>query len=87
MQTDFTVWIGLLKTFQADLTVWINLPTTFQADLTVWIDLPTNFRAALQDHIMIEFVFEILDLTCIADLQTSSPTKLPNSLSLVAGPH
>ena len=38
-----------------------------------------------KDRIMIEFVFEIIDLTCMADLHTSSSTKLRHSL--VAGPH
>ena len=32
-----------------------------------------------KDHILIEFVFEILDLTCMADLHTSSSTNLRNN--------
>ena len=37
-----------------------------------------------KDHILIEFVLEILDLTCMADLQTSNSTKLRNNF--IAGP-
>ena len=66
LQADLNVWIDFLTIFQAGLTVWINLSDDLSADLTVWI-APSG-RSALQNHNLIEFEFEILALTCLADL-------------------
>ena len=71
-----------MATLQADLFVQDALLATLQVDLSVWQPYKPTFLS--KDHILIEFVFEILDLTCMADLHTSSSTKLRNNF--VAGP-
>ena len=72
-------------TLQADLSVQDALLATLQVDLSVQNDLLAYKPTFLsKDHIMIEFVIKILDLTCMADLHTSSSTKLRNNF--VAAP-
>ena len=98
-QADLSVQDDLPATLQADLSVQDTLPTILQADLSVQYALLATYRSIFpsrttwrpykptflsKDHILIEFVFEILDLTCMADLHTSSSTKLRNNF--VAGP-
>ena len=76
-------WRPYRPIFPSRTPFWRPYRSIFPCRTTSWRPYKPTFLS--KDHILIEFVFEILDLTCMADLHTSSSTKLRNNL--VAGPH
>ena len=75
-------WRPYRPIFPSRTPFWRPYRPIFPSKKTFWRPYRPTFLS--KDHILIEFVFEILDLTCMADLHTSSSTKLRNNF--VAGP-
>ena len=63
--------------FPSRTPFWRPYRSIFPSRTTSWRPYKPTFLS--KDHILIEFVFEILDLTCMADLHTSSSTNLRNN--------
>ena len=77
-----TFWRPYRPIFPSRASSWQPYRPIFPSKKPLWRPYRPIFLS--KDHILIEFVFEILDLICMADLQTSSSTKLRNNF--VAGP-